>query len=405
MQIHKVIKPDFVERFKCVGTECLISCCQGWNIFIDKKTHHRYLNADNPEIAALAKENLQPLRKGKNHYSVIKLDGQGQCPFMDERKLCSVQHEMGEQALSPTCAIYPRSTLRYADETRHSMTLSCPEVARLVLFNEDSMKLHEHEQLLAKAKINLVGQRQPVSQVSQVIHLFAWNLLQAPADNIEENLMALAHFILYLQRIEFDLHQRFDEAEGYYHQLLSDLQSGVSLLTAQPSAQSLALKVRALAVLGSLVAGDASRDGYVTQGHQQIADYLNVSALEDGAALAAKFATLDAQWLALRQDSCLAAPHVLRNYMLYKIYHSHFPGTDLTSLMRQFYRMVLDYFYVKHLLSVKSLTEEIDEPLVLKILASLAEKTLHSSTLDKRMNRAIDMINAGDDLSCLLLIG
>lgn len=405
MQIHKVIKPAFVERFKCVGAECLISCCQGWNIFIDKKTHHRYLNADNTQISSIAKAHLRPTRKGKNHYSVITFDTQGQCPFIDENKLCSVQRELGEQALSPTCAIYPRITRRYADETRHSMTLSCPEVARLVLFDADSMMQHESEQLLANAKTNLIGQRQPVSQVSQVIHLFAWNLIQAPTHNIEENLMALAHFILYLQRIEFNLHQRFDEAQAYYHLLLNDLQTGESLLTAQPSAQSLALKVRALAVLGSLVANDASRDGYVTQGHRQVAEFLNVAELQDGAALGEKFATIDAQWLTLRQTSCLEAPHVLRNYLLYKIYHSHFPGTDVTTVMRQFYRMVLDYFYIKHLLSVKSLTEEVDQPLVLKTLASLAEKTLHSSTLDQRMNKAIDMINAGDDLSCLLLIG
>jgi lysine-N-methylase len=278
-------------------------------------------------------------------------------------------------------------------------------VARLVLFDADSMMQHESEQLLANAKTNLIGQRQPVSQVSQVIHLFAWNLIQAPTHNIEENLMALAHFILYLQRIEFNLHQRFDEAQAYYHLLLNDLQTGESLLTAQPSAQSLALKVRALAVLGSLVANDASRDGYVTQGHRQVAEFLNVAELQDGAALGEKFATIDAQWLTLRQTSCLAAPHVLRNYLLYKIYHSHFPGTDVATVMRQFYRMVLDYFYIKHLLSVKSLTEEVDQPLVLKTLASLAEKKLHSSTLDQRMNKAIDMINAGDDLSCLLLIG
>lgn len=405
MQIHKVIKPNFVERFKCIGGECLISCCQGWNIFIDKKTHHRYLNADHAEISAIAKAHLKPIRKGKSHYSVITFDEQGQCPFIDEDKLCGVQRELGEKALSPTCATYPRITQRYANETRHSMTISCPEVARLVLFEEDSMLVHERDELLAKAKINLIGQRQPVSQVSQVIHLFAWNILQAPTARIEENLMALAHFILYLQRINFDLHQRFDEAEAYYHQLLNDLDAGESLLDPRLSSQSLTLKVRALSVLGSLVAHDAARDSHITQGHQEIAEYLNLEALADADALGDKFAAIDAQWLVLREDSCLAAPHVLRNYLLYKLYHSHFPGADLSTVMRKFYRIVLDYFYVKHLLSVKSLLGDVDQPLVLKTLASLAGKTQHSSVLDQRMDRLIDMINAGDDLSCLLLIG
>lgn len=96
---------------------------------------------------------------------------------------------------------------------------------------------------------------------------------------------------------------------------------------------------------------------------------------------------------------------MLRNLLTYKIYHSHFPGVDYSTAMRQVYRLILDYFYVKHLLSVKSLEEVPDRSTILKIVASLAEHTLHSSTIDRRMDKAIDMINAGDDLSCLLLIG
>ncbi|MGU3413203.1 flagellin lysine-N-methylase [Enterobacteriaceae bacterium C34A] len=405
MQIHKVIKPEFVEKFTCVGPECLISCCQGWKISIDKKTHHAYLNAEQPEIAALAKENLLRMRKGKSNYSMIKLDAQGQCPFIDENKLCLVHRELGEKALSVTCATYPRSKTRYADETRHLMTLSCPEVARLVLFDENSMLVHEQDELLAKAKINLIGQRQPVNQIHQVVHLFAWHLLQAPSVNVEENLMALAHFVVYLQRIEFDLYRHFAQAEQYHQQLLNDLATGESLIHRPSATDSVGLKVRALSVLGSLIARNSARDGIIREVHQQMATYLNVAESPDLQALADKFAALDKQWQQLCQDSCLSAPHVLRNLVTYKIYHSHFPGVDYSTAMRQVYRLILDYFYVKHLLSVKSLEEVPDRSTILKIVASLAEHTLHSSTIDRRMDKAIDMINAGDDLSCLLLIG
>ena len=73
--------------------------------------------------------------------------------------------------------------------------------------------------------------------------------------------------------------------------------------------------------------------------------------------------------------------------------------------MRQFYRVVLDFFYVKFILSVKSIQGEIDQQVVMKTIASLSEKTMHNSTIDARMDFAIDKINGGDDLSCLLLIG
>lgn len=405
MLIHKVVKPDFVERFSCVGPECLISCCQGWNIAIDKKTHHAYLNSDNRDIATLAQANLLRTRKGKSNFSVIKLNEEGFCPFIAEDKFCLVQRELGESALSPTCSTYPRLKRRYDDETRHSMTLSCPEVARLVLFEADSMRLHEQESLLAKGKVDLIGQRQSLNQVQQVVHLFVWHLVQAPSRHIEENLQALAQFILYLQRIDFDLHTRFDEVAAWHQQLLADLQSGESLMSEQPAQNTVPMKLRALAVLGTLIANDGAREDHLKKGHQNIATYLDAAEQTDIGQLSEKFAALDKQWLALCEDSCLSAPHVLRNFLTYKIYTSHFPGTDLTTVMRQFYRLVLEYFYLKHILSAHSLQGEVNETLVLKTLASLSEKTMHSATLDTRMNRAIDMINTGDDLSCLLLIG
>ena len=43
--------------------------------------------------------------------------------------------------------------------------------------------------------------------------------------------------------------------------------------------------------------------------------------------------------------------------------------------------------------------------MVMKTIASFSEKTLHNQTIDARMDFAIDKINGGDDLSCLLLIG
>lgn len=89
MQIHKTIKPIFVCKFKCVGPECLMSCCRGWAIAIDKKTHQKYVLSSHTEIAAIAKKNLILQRKGKNSYSRVKLNEKGDCPFIDENKLCT----------------------------------------------------------------------------------------------------------------------------------------------------------------------------------------------------------------------------------------------------------------------------------------------------------------------------
>lgn len=405
MQIHKTLKPIFVTRFKCVGPECLISCCRGWTISIDKKTHQKYLSSTHPGIAAIAKDNLILQRKGKVNYSRIKLDENGECPFIDENKLCMVHRDLGESALSHTCSTYPRSSTRYLDETRHSMTLSCPEVVRRVLFDPDAMLSQEQDELLAVYKTNLIGQRQSMPQSSQVIHLLAWKIIQSPARNVEENLMALAQLILTLQHVNFDLHNQYEQVERFYEALLEALQSGKSLLSESNVGRSNAMKYLALSILGTNVARDSARDGYINEGHRQIADFLNFSHDSDPARLAQKFDAINQQWGKLFQESCLSEPYVLRNYLLYKLYSGYFPGKNTATIMRQFYRIVLDFFYLKVFLSVKSMDEQLDQQMVMKTIASFSEKTLHNQTIDARMDFAIDKINGGDDLSCLLLIG
>lgn len=405
MRHHKTVTPVFFDKFKCVGPDCLISCCRSWKINIDKKTHQRYLSSSNPVIAAIAKENLIPVHNGKNEYSVIKLNEDKQCPFVDENRLCMVHRDLGEKALSPTCSTYPRGVRKYADEVRFSMTLSCPEVVRQVLFDPQSMLLQEKSTLVARSKVKLLQQQKPRDQVGHLIHLFAWNLVQAQSNNIEENLMALAQFILYLQMLNFDLQNNLAEVENFYAGLIDELQNGRTLLRAQNTVRAASMKVDALTVMGKHVAKYASRDPLISQGHLQVAEYLAITPETKASVLSEKFTALDQQWEQLCKHSCLGEPHVLRNYLLYKLYESDFPGTNTATILRQFYRIVMDYFYLKTFLSVQSLHVEIDPPLVMKTIASFSEKTMHNSTINTRMDAAIDTINGGDDLSCLLLIG
>ncbi len=42
---------------------------------------------------------------------------------------------------------------------------------------------------------------------------------------------------------------------------------------------------------------------------------------------------------------------------------------------------------------------------MMRTITSFSEKTRHNQIIDARQNHAIDKINDGDDLSCLLMIG
>lgn len=403
MKIHKVITPNFYKKFKCVGATCLNHCCQGWVIYIDKKTHGKYINAPDKEIRDISNKYFVKTREGKSKYSIIKFNEKGNCPFFTEEKLCKIHQVMGGNALSRTCARYPRQLKVWNDQARHNMSMSCSEVARLVLFDPDSMLQHEETNLLASPAKNKQVYGHDLGQKKQLIHLFAWNLIAAQGSSIEANLLALAQFILYLQRIDFDLAARLPETEAFYESLLVALNSGELDTHGGVSEQSALLKVRAVMAIfkdniNVTVRNDSLRDIY-----KFIADYLHKGA-NNITGLQQKFSDINQQWQQLCATSCLKEPYVMRNYLLYHLYTSWFPGDDFSLIMRKFYRIVMDYFFVKFSLAVKSLHQDITPDDVIELVADYYQYISHSASIEDKLDQAINEINNGDDLSCLLLL-
>ena len=38
--------PEYIQDFRCIGKDCIDSCCVGWNINIDKETYKKYMTKD-----------------------------------------------------------------------------------------------------------------------------------------------------------------------------------------------------------------------------------------------------------------------------------------------------------------------------------------------------------------------
>lgn len=404
MRIYKITTPSFYRKFRCAGAACLNSCCYGWNIHIDKKHHQRYINASDADIKELARKHLTLTRMGKNKYSIIDFNQNGACPFLTADKLCKIHQKMGEGALSSTCANYPRTGNIWGEQLRHNMTLSCSEVARLVLFDRESMLLHQQDNLVAMGrKINVA--HASFDQKNQLIHLFAWNLIGAPADDVEANLLALAQFILFLQRIDFDLAGRLAEVEAFYESLLVALQRGELTSPHSDSEQATLLKLRALIAIFEEKRSYSARTRALQQSYNVTLHYLNLTQSDNIADIQHKFTRINQQWRQLCTSSCLAEPYVLRNYLQYHLYKLYFPGHDLNLMMRNFYRIVMDYFCLKVLVTVESLHQELTENDIILLFADYHQRVHHSAPMADQLDRAINEINGGDDLSCLLLLG
>ena len=125
--------PEYIQDFKCIGKDCIDSCCVGWNIKIDKVTYKKYKNSTNKEIKSISQNSLvkDNLKSNINYGKLVNENNR--CPFLTKEKLCNAFKLMGQESLSIGCSTYPREITIFDKIGFISGSLSCPEIARLCL--------------------------------------------------------------------------------------------------------------------------------------------------------------------------------------------------------------------------------------------------------------------------------
>lgn len=148
---RKLLQPQYISQFHCIGPACADSCCIGWRVQIDKDTYQRYRDCSDTDLRHMMDERVTRHRTNPTNYNYakIKLNPNSHCPFIDEDKLCSIQRKLGEEYLSITCTTYPRTANTVNGVTEKSLTMSCPEAARQALLNPGLMTFDEIEELIA----------------------------------------------------------------------------------------------------------------------------------------------------------------------------------------------------------------------------------------------------------------
>lgn len=134
------VELNYRKNFKCVGSECALTCCAGWNVHIDKNTYYRY-KSDPEIIQHISKLKGQQTGRTSQTFAQIDLKANGDCPMLDENMLCKVQSRLGEEALSKTCTTFPRQDAKTNGVTIKGLTLGCPEVARLAIFSNQKVSI------------------------------------------------------------------------------------------------------------------------------------------------------------------------------------------------------------------------------------------------------------------------
>ncbi len=125
------------QSFRCIAGDCPDTCCAGWEVDLDSDTVHRYQSTPDPLGAEIRSAICH-----ENEYTFFQLKS-GQCPFLNEKKLCRLILGLGEDALSVTCREHPRFWEEYGSRLETCLSISCPEAARLLL--EEPLELCEKE--------------------------------------------------------------------------------------------------------------------------------------------------------------------------------------------------------------------------------------------------------------------
>lgn len=124
----KVRVPNYFNDFKCIASECEDTCCAGWSIVIDDESNNRYKKV-NGEFGEILRSKIVKDEDGDDIFLLNK----GNCSFLNEKKLCDIYTELGEEYLCYTCKQYPRYTEEFLDLREVGISLSCPEAARIIL--------------------------------------------------------------------------------------------------------------------------------------------------------------------------------------------------------------------------------------------------------------------------------
>jgi len=132
----KTIVPEYYPDFSCIADLCRHSCCKGWEIDIDAESLARYREIPG-EMGKELRENI--IDDGET--AQFRLSEEERCPFLNERGLCRLILNLGEESLCQICTDHPRFRNFFSDRTEIGLGLCCEAACHLILNRKNPVKL------------------------------------------------------------------------------------------------------------------------------------------------------------------------------------------------------------------------------------------------------------------------
>lgn len=132
--------PIYYKNFSCVADKCSDTCCAGWDVVVDSESLEKY-----EHLKGLYGDKIRSLITVDDDGDSIFKSQNGRCPFLLKSGLCDMHINLGHDNLCLTCRKFPRFTNAFGSRIETGISLSCPEVARLIFENADPVTFETAE--------------------------------------------------------------------------------------------------------------------------------------------------------------------------------------------------------------------------------------------------------------------
>lgn len=383
-QTRPLLFPQYVNDFSCIGSACEDSCCAGWRVNIDEETYKKYKKSQDKELKPLFRKNLIRNRStpSSDNFAKIKLNGEGRCTFLSEESLCKVQMNLGEEYLSNTCTVYPRIINKVNNVTEKSLTMSCPEAARLALLNPNGIQFDEIEETvnsrgfvaneLVSDNSNLINK--PVTHFWE-LRIFTIQVLQNRKYSLNERLIFLGLFYRKAQEVvENGKVDSIPQVIAHYAKTMAN-ESAKDILSNVPSQSSIQMEL-CKELLDYRLAHGIGNNRYMNCLSETLKgiEYTSEANMEEVAENYKE--AFDEYFRPFIGDR----EYILENYLVNYVFKNLFPFGKNHTMFEDFIMLILHYSLIKlHLIGMARFHKGLTEDLVITLIQSFSKSVEHNN--------------------------
>ncbi|POO88092.1 flagellin lysine-N-methylase [Clostridium sp. 3-3] len=398
----KVLKPHYYDGFQCIANECRDSCCIGWSVYIDKKSYNKYKKTSG-EFGKLLDKNISKNRINNNdlNYGKMKLI-LGKCPFLNEDSLCDIYINLGENSLCNTCKTYPRLINKYEEICEKNLTLSCPEVARLMVNMKGKFSFELNDEVIPEDEKDYINKN---STIDKSLYNFLWEVRSFFIEVVQFREIDLWKRLLFITLSEAKFQKLIKEFN--YKKLpevikmLKDTITNIEFITSLDNTIHSVPKVKSL-MIDTLITLRTQQNITNSTFKSFLSDFV-VLLNESNSANDDNYSLLDEKEKEFNKYF-KDKEYLLENYIVYNLYTNLLNAINSKDIHEIIVKMIIEYSIIKKLLLARwnANNKQLEDKDIIDALYSFSRTVEHSNVYINKIYKA--MKDAGYDTMAYMTI-